>query len=457
MNKWFGILILWVSLSANAQTSKITGTSEVWKGKHIRLISQTDPITKINVYVDVDTIAPDGSFELTANTTETGLYYLAVNRFRAPIWLEPNTTYQITIIPDPENIPVETWKYGSFEYALSTQDSTDVNYEISKFNREFYNFYLNNAQYIGSHRIKNKVQSFEKSFAVKQNSNKFIDNFKKYSFAEMKLSSSYKKNELYEKYLKDQPILLNNSAYFKFFDLFYADYFQSFDSRFGGATLSNRMRMGIETDSLFALLKQDPFMENDSLAQIVTLNAIANVYTNKSYSKKSLIEMLDAIASRPLTTEAKEISERLKVKIVNPLMGSDISHYNNLFEEPWQTHQDTLPTVVMVTYEGSTNSEKEVLILKTLAGKYENVARFAEIKIGATSHKQNKDWPVYYPNNDYSFLEEFRIYTFPHVIWINGENKIVHNGIEKPSSGLESRLYKLQSIYDERNRIKVGQ
>lgn len=465
MLKWLCVIIVFFSLStdkdfvstATAQEAEIRGNSENWAGKQIRLIAEKDPISNTYAYIDSDTIAEDGSFKLEVNADKTSLYWLAVNRFKAPIWISPGAEYGISIIPKPENILVNTWQNGSFEYGFSSLDSSDINYQLAEFDSNFYDFYLDNSRYIGSHALKNKVIEYEKSLNIDLNSTSYTDVYKAYTLGEMKLSSGIKKTEIFETYLKDKPVLLRNVAYYHFLNLFYADYFQSFDSQFGGATMSNRMKMGMGLDSLLHIVSQDPFLENEAMRQVVILKSVSEVYTNRAYPLKSLIDIVEFISGNPKSPEIAEISDRLLSKIKRPLIGTEINMLSNTWNPDWEIHADTLPTIVMVTYEGSTSSEKEALVLKSLAEKYHEVVHFAEFQIGSSSKAQLQPWPVYYPNNGLAFLEDFKVYSFPHFIWVDGNNTIRESGIEKPSDGLESRLFKLQSIYDDRNKIKVGQ
>src|SRR5690554_3153286 len=152
MIKWFWAFMVFFCLStvkecvstANAQKTVIRGNSENWEGKQIRLIAEKDPISKTFSYIDSDTIASDGSFKLTALTNRVSLYWLAVNRFKTPIWISPGAEYEISIIPKPENVLVKTWQNGNFEYGFLSLDSTDINYQIAEFDSKFYDFYLDN-------------------------------------------------------------------------------------------------------------------------------------------------------------------------------------------------------------------------------------------------------------------------------------------------------------------------
>src|SRR5690606_19934801 len=99
-----------------SQPSSISGTAPGWAGKEIRLLIENDPISKTYREVDSDSIAMDGSFNLSVDTNESALYWLEVQRFKSPIWISPGSVYPISTIEIPENILVDTWQNGSFQY-----------------------------------------------------------------------------------------------------------------------------------------------------------------------------------------------------------------------------------------------------------------------------------------------------------------------------------------------------
>src|SRR5690606_2687274 len=117
---------------------------------------------------------------------------------------------------------------------------------------------------------------------------------------------------IYNEYLKNKPFALHNTAWFHFFDLFYSDYFQTYDLKFGGATIANRLKTGLPADSLSILLSQDDFLQNDTIRQLVILKSIAEVYTNTTYPRAKLVDIVNLAVSNPETPQLGGIAERLK-------------------------------------------------------------------------------------------------------------------------------------------------
>ncbi len=449
------IFLSFFCFSANGQNAEILGKAEFWAGKNVYLTAEKDPISHSLFIVYTDTIAADGTFKLVADTSKIQQYWIRVNRFKAPIWLEPGKEYSISIIPVPENKLVDTWQNGGFEYAFLSLDSADINQQLADFDTQYYNFYLDNARFIGTSQLKSKVRGFVNNQEASI-SDDFIDIYKEYTLAEMKLSSGFKRDDLFNEYLKNKPLHIGNPAYYNFFDLFYADNFQSYDLKFGGATIANRLKKGMPADSVNTLMSIDYFLENDTIRQLVLLKSISEVYSNPAYPTENLKQVLDLIIHDPASKQIGEIANRLKAKLDNSLIGSKFSNYTSSLHPAFILSNDTLPTVYLISYEGSVESEKEAMILKSLLEKYSDFAHFAEVRISNSNQKPGRDWPVYYPDNKLEFLNQFEIYRFPHFIWVNGNGEIAENGIEKPSEGLEKRLFKIKSDYEEKNRIKVG-
>lgn len=453
--KSLSILLVFFCLSANAQKSEISGTATEWAGKEIRLLIENDPITKTYREIDATSIAEDGSFKLTVDTNETLLLWISVKRFKSPIWVSPAQDYSISVIPNPENVLVDTWQNGSFQYAFLSLDSTDVNNVVADFDTQYYNFYLDNAQFIGTSQLRRNVHRFTEEFKL-DSSIALIYNYQRYTLAEMKLSSGVKKSDLYNEYLNAQPLLLNNSAWYYFFNLFYADYFQAYDLKFGGATIANRLKMGLPADSIDVLFAKDDFMKYEPIRQLVILKSVSEVYSNAAYPIEKLREIVRLIAQNPSTPILGEVAGRLYAKMENTLIGSELTAISSNWEPEYISESDTLPTILMVSSEAIA-SEKEALVLKSLHEKYSDFVHFAELRISDVKNPVNRPWTVYHPKDKIQFLDFFNIYGFPHFIWVDGNGIIRENGIEKPSDGLETRMFRIKTDAENKNRIKIGQ
>lgn len=452
----FLVLILFFGcLSAKCQTT-LDGSAKQWAGKTIRLIKMADPITEYAIELDSDTIAPDGSFTLKANVSKTQSVWMYVKRYRAPLFIEPDADYHIVVVAKPENILVDTWLKGSFAYGITKVDSTDVNTILGDFDRAYYNFYLDNARLLNSPVLKKKIPEFEEQHTL-SNTDSYIKTYRQGSIAEMKLSAGVSPRQLYTTYLFNKPVYPDNPGWYSYFDLFYADYFQNFDSRFGGALLSNRIRMGMQPDSLYRLLDIDPFLANDTLKQWVLMKSINQVYNSEIYPTPYLNRVLEIIQTKPATPRIAKVASRLKLKIKNRILGMPLDSVATYLQSDPTFSPKGKNTVLMVSTHENIESAKEKVIMRTLIEKYGEIFQFIEVQIDSKMDETDLGNKVFKPKDDFAFLEKFEIYSMPYFIWFGTDGKIQSKGIEKPSEGLEERLYKLQYKKDQSRQIKVGQ
>lgn len=448
----FSVLMAQVALS---QSSTIEGSAKHWAGKEVSLSVCTDYITNTYAAANQTTINEDGSFTLKLETTETTAAWVLVNRWRAPIYLEPGKTYQISLVQTDESVLVDTWQNGFFDYDFIDLKPDDLNAKLSKFDGEFFNFYLDNAQFIGTSRMKTLVNDF----ALQHEDSTWRgaeSEYKNYAIAEMKLSTGMKRDVLFETYLSDTSRYYSSEAWYRFFEIFFTDYFQNFDSKHNGMSISNRLRKEISADSLDVLLMSDDFLQNDYTRQLVTLNAIAEVGASNLYNRKQLSEIVAWIGNHAINNQVKRTSDFLIKKLAD---NQNQEHFEKLTEN-WipkvTTEDDGKYTLVMIGDSQNKESQKEAMVLNGLLEKYGETFKVVELDVNSKSGVKPEMTDTYSVKSVGAFLDRYRIYGIPHFMWFDAQGKILESDLEKPSMGLEKRLYKIKTDKRESQRIKVG-
>lgn len=436
-----------------AQTT-ILGSAGQWPGKIVRLVALTDPVTESEITVDTDTIGLDGSFVLRAEPDAPAQYWLYVKRYRAPVILEPGTTYRVKVDPIPENKLVDTWLKGSFSYYFINPDSLDVNALIEKFDQAYYAFYLDNAHYINSPQIKRKINAFALS-EVDSAAPPFTLTYTTASVAQMKLTAGFSPLEIYQTYLKGKPVYPDNPAWYHFLDLFYADYFQNFNARFGGQNLSVRIPGGYTADSLYQAMGRDPFLDNDTLRQWVILKSVKEVSTMTSYPKTFLNQLLDITAKKAVSPRITEVTALLQKQISPAIPGLAIDSLSNMLRGQPTLAVNGKYSLVMISQAGNSECMREGRFVQSLLEKYGDIFTWAEIRIDAPI-RDSLPPNVYTAKNQKKLLDRLEVYSFPWFIWVGPEGEIRDSGPQKPSEFLEARLFKIRYEREQENKIKIG-
>lgn len=461
--QWICVLILATSGWALAQndptaTTKFHGTATDWPNEVIRLIAWGDPISRSETIVALDTIAEDGAFSLSAPLSGPKRYFLGVRRFRAPVFAEPGQSYHIIIPPDPLHALMRSWQPGEFEYFFIDLPRKDLNAHISVFDSLYFDFYLGHMEQVGTSGIRPAVSSFEKNILAADEAGEFgdipmMDTYIAYSLAKMKLNAGFPKRDIFKEYLQHQPIKLDNPAWFEFFDLFYADFFESYELRFGGENLSNRLRKGLSPQALDSLMRNDDFLHGDSLRRLVMLKSALESFYSKNFPKAPLVDVTEFVYQTAEDPQTREIAKRILNRMnrgrpeLKPMMG-DVGLDSPVLDT-------SRAVVVVISAPWSKSSQKETSTLHSLVERYGDY--FDVVEISIDGNNPSATWPIAVPKDTYAFLEKYRIYSIPTFYYrAPGENDELQ-AIQIPGEGLESLLYALQVKREQRSRIKVGQ
>jgi hypothetical protein len=268
----------------------------------------------------------------------------------------------------------------------------------------------------------------------------------------MKLSAGFPKNELYTTYLKDEYLHWENPAYRIFFEKFYGDYFDQYDIRFGGESLVNRLRKGLTYQELDSLLLEDDFLQREDLRQWVILKSINENLYGKKYPIASLLSLLEELdqlaANEKLKHSISEVRERYRKTSENILL-SELP----LIHLPDSTGK---PSILAIGHLESKEFIKELSLVESMKDEYGKY--FAVIPVFLSSNP-NRGVPenLTTTSNEYELMNRLGIYSLPWYGWVNRNGELMERDMQKPSMGLEERLYRIRAKKMEEEKIKIGQ
>ncbi len=443
------LFLLLLPFSLVAQLTEINGTSAEWSGFIVEIGRYENPISGEKIFLDRDTVDANGEFRLSVDVSEIHQVWLSVNRFTAPLFVEPKKTYNLEISPSREFVLIPSWRPGSFEYVFTNLDSSDINAEIVKFDQSYFDFFTQNARLIGNPALRKEVNNFESNQILSEN--EFLADYIKFSLAEMKLTAGFPKNELYSTYLKDQELKFSNASYFSFFNVFYSDYFNRYDVNFGGASISNQLGGGLTYDELDSLFLRDDFLQREDIRQWVMLKSIKETIYLKTYSGEKLADILRAIESKAHT----ESIEKAARKIRSDYERSASANLQELFPPLKELELAKKPSLVVVAEHNSNEWKRESNLINMLLEEYGEYFQVVEIAMGKNGQNGN-NWATFDLTSPEALLNDLDIYQLPWYGWLDSAGKLTKD-INKPSEGLEERLYSIRAKAKEEQKIKVGQ
>ena len=205
---FFSIILVF---QTNAQTN-VKGLAKGYEKWTIRLITYQDYFTyqeKILAETHVDSV---GNFELSCDVKETQFCLLKIGKTLGGIYVEPGASYSVNF-PQVDSIAMKYMQKESYvTLDIEADQVIDLNKLIRRFDSEYGMFTSDNIVAFVKKSAGDVVDTFalhrQKAYSGIQN--EYFQNYVNYNLARLKFSAYKSKKELYEEYLKAQPILYKN-------------------------------------------------------------------------------------------------------------------------------------------------------------------------------------------------------------------------------------------------------
>ncbi len=450
------LAILFTANCAYAQKSQITGVSDDWKGREVRVLADADPISGVQNELAQTTIDKTGKFSVNIPVDGVRMVWLAVNRFKAPIYLNSGMNYELQIGGTKENPYIDTWNKGELAYTFNYLSDDDPNKAIMEFDNAYYQFFLDHSELIGKSAMKGKVAEFEKEWSERYAKEPYLSTYIRYSIAEMKLSSGFPKQELFENYLINVSGDENNPGFKDFFNTFYADYLERYNTRVKGVDIKKTLGEKPDLDAFFDNIQKDPFANDAVISQMVVLKAITEVYGDSDYSKTALKQVLNKVSTISKTDDLENIAENIRKKWQMKEGSITIQDIKEAYA-PTLNYKPGIANLLVITNTESTANKRELHLLTDLSAEYKSEFWVTECTVGNSEEEAKKpSWPKVKAKDAYGLLEALDVYSFPHFVWVDSRGNVTESGIEPPSQGLERRLYQLKVKSEAKSKIKVG-
>lgn len=310
------------NLSAQpTQKTVIEGVAKGAENRNIRLILTADYISDLPIKKAETRIDSQGVFRLETDIPETCLAQLAIDYYRTEIFLEPGKNYRLTFLPFDYHIDEKINPYTqniSLSYRLDKTDSNELNFLINRFQYMLDTF---TSQHVDA-LINQKDRSLVERFVSDVNRHfdhsvpYYFNYYKQYKLAELEEVVNIKsRGQFFNELFYDQPVQYQNIAYMSFFNEFYRDYFP-FQVKYPYPVFIKQINSGTNLPAILDSLGRDTTLQNEIFREMVLLKGLKEVYYNKMFKKKSIISLLDEMATSTKFIENKNIAENIRTKLL---------------------------------------------------------------------------------------------------------------------------------------------
>jgi hypothetical protein len=171
----------------------------------------------------------------------------------------------------------------------------------------------------------------------------------------------------------------------------------------------------------------------------------------KNYSGDKLAAILNEIEMNAHSESIKQAAQNIRTDYLNATS-------NDFFEivtEAAELLSDSLPTFIVITLNETTEWKRESSFLGSLQQEYGDY--FQILELFPDEERQIEDGRISLRiKSPRQLMSQLDIYQLPWYGWLSKSGELTRN-INKPSEGLEERLYSIRAKALQEQKIKVGQ
>lgn len=452
-------LLAWNGAEAQSNII-IRGEAEDAAGKTILLGGYSDKISCRDLVFDRATIGADKHFELRCFARYPRLVYLQIENYSQSFFVVPGGTYTVRIpsfnwsqdeetnvFLNPVTLPVEF---------LSVPED-DVNAVITHLDQV-------TEQYITDHRVQfderyrpskvyfdSMINEVDK--VCPDGDNEFFNRYKRYNMAKLRLDLKFaSKNQIYNTYLRNQPVLCYDDNYMTLFTSLY-DHCISKGSRHISIHSLARWVNNQDYATFIDSLGVEPLLRHEQIRELAALQALKEMFYNTKYFKsEDVIGMITHIRDYTKFVDHKPIAQNLLYALTQEQTGCDTPAFALPDADKQTVRLDSLLgkwVYLSFVRVGDPACRGEIETMAhfhdTVCHTYPNV-EFVSISCDREFQKmyhflknsrdgERYNWTWLHFNGDYEMLQRFRVVSFPSFILINPEGKIYYDITPRPSSG----------------------
>jgi peroxiredoxin len=455
---YFFVLIFFLT-GAVLNASVIHGIDTTYRGQKLEFYIQGDPVTGRDSTVTSVIVGNDGSFSAEINLRETNLIYAYPGVYKIFIFVEPDADYEV-ILPafkpkDDADKLNPFFKPVEVHLATSKFDDKELNVLIRMFNDAYLPYYNKHVNKVFTDKdfetLDKDISQMDKPFEKSKNS--FFNDFRTYKYGMLRmLAYQHKSKAISDEYFKGKPFLYNNPAYIELFNMVYEKYFTYFSRADERKLLSQALSVGKTYESVRLALQTDEVLQPDELLNMVMLKCLHEEFYKDSYSRNSLLEVLNSFISTVTDKHQTGIAQAIREKVTRLMVGYSPPAFLLFDRDSNLVSLDKFKGKYVYLNFCACYSYSCINEFAMLQRLYEKHNKYIEIVtvIFDEDVETMKDfvtrsgysWTFLHFDRQPDILQKYDIRAFPTYFLIDNQGKLAMSPAPTPAEEFEARLFK---------------
>lgn len=324
----------WITLSG--QQLSIEALNPGYSGKDIHTIVAWNPFLTTHEYVSRVTCDEKGRFELGMELESARVVQFETGIYQAYLYMEPGFHYEVEL---PEYKAKEFSDQISPFFQAKVQALTvlsrtslitgevvdgrqDVNYAIARFDSLFASA---NNQVVLNRRTQNTsdldsiISSLESAFNM--DTVLFFSAYRKYRYGVLRLNEGRTGLEDISREYLGPEIREWHPGFVELFRAMFKDFIYYYGRTPEGKSLSRYINRTQDLDSARQVILQHPAVWNDTLADMILLQELSEVFYRGDFHKEAILIILDSMIHDPVSPDFEVFATQVRNKLASLVTG----------------------------------------------------------------------------------------------------------------------------------------
>lgn len=442
------LLLLFTNTTSLATNTIIFGKDAKYKNSKIDLNFYNDIISKEPVKLGTFNFSSEGNFKLEINLSEPKYCFADFDGYHGIIYLEPGGKYEI-VFPEKRNL-TESQKRNPFAkseqvwFAVLNQSAEELNHNIQKFEQYFAILENKYFDQIFVYQNKSIVDSLKSKLRLEfpETKNAYYEKHKKYRIAALDFALNKGKGIDFQKdYFEANRPVNYNEAYASLFNQVFINYFNILLNTEHSTELRNLINSGSATklDVFF----QEKLKCNKELSRLIILKSLNDAYYNNSFSKNSILKLLQSVKLSDWPEYEKRISEIIINKLTYLSSGTDAPLISLSTIDGKRISLKDFPGKYIYLHFTDQNNpicQQHLDYLKTIEARYKDKIVIINILHKPSGFSNSKNWPGIFTEGNKTVEQAYKVKTYPTSYLVNKNGKLLLSPAPNPIDGLDRQI-----------------
>ncbi|MDQ3111469.1 MAG: TlpA family protein disulfide reductase [Bacteroidota bacterium] len=444
-------------LFAQKTTCTVYGLAPGREGHVIGAYIYDDYITHTELKLAEGIVGDSGKFSLEVEVTGVTYIFLRCNKVHGFLYAEPGRKVELVFPERDYKAQVNPDVDYVVPMMVYISDSTDMNFLADDYNIKFDKFWRKNFEYFAR---KDSLIVLD-TFHMQMNrhyvnvKNPYFLPWMNYGLASMEDGIFQSQKRTGFKYVLNKPIYYHNSEYMEFFNNFFQNYMYKWSARKEGAQMLYAVNNLISYDSLLSSMKRLPWVENDTLRELVMLKGLFESYNNPAFNARNILAIAQQASTRSRIPEHRRIARNIISFYTKMKRGTLAPHFvgvNKLGVEidPIEKYKGRYIYIFFFA-TWNTHSMSEFRYMEELQKKYGKQIEFVSISLDPDTNafkafiKANPKykWTILHFDFNEKTKSDYNLFGVPAGFIIDPEGKLYVSPADNPSGDLEYNLYRI--------------